>query len=162
MGQDNFNEGYLFYECGLKTMDELRKDFDFKNWSDGCLAFSNTEKRLDEVSSTIVDLIKGDEKGKVTGIEGINGYLMEIDLWRKVDDRHEEICIEREDNGYYYQSWKLMKQPPTQEHYYACYYRYVETLPRYNSLFKNNPLKSAEVIIPQNRFHFFITVGGDK
>lgn len=158
MKNNGFIDGFLVYECESKSIENLLKDYDFAGWDDGYLAFSKGERQLQDIKDKIKDLIKGDKQGKVAGLEGIYGYLMEIDLWRKNGDCPEEISIERDDNGFYCQRWNLFKKVPP-EKYYDCLYRTVDTFPRRNSIFKDQPLESIEVIVPQNRFHFFITTG---
>jgi len=158
MTTNGFIEGFLVYECESKSIENLLKDYDFAGWDDGYLAFSKGERRLQDIKDDIKDLIKGDKQGKVAGLERIEGYLMEINLWRTKDECPEEIVIERDDNGFYCQRWNLFKQaPPKKENLYDCLYRTADTFPRRNSIFKDQPFESIEVIVPQNRFHFFIS-----
>jgi len=159
MSASEFRDGFLSYECEKLSLDKLLSTYDFSGWQDGFIAFSNTEKRLNDIKADIKDLLKGDNQGKVRGVDGIEGYLMEINLWRSHDTGCEEIVVERDDDGFYCQRWKLLKQEP-QENYFECRYRPVNTFPCRNSILKDQSLESIEVIVPQTKFHFFIT--GEK
>ena len=160
MNTSEFQDGYLIYTCELKTLESVCADIDFTGWDDGYLAFSNKELRMREISAGIESLLQGDELGKVTTIDGVEGYLMEVDLWRGADNGFEEISLERGDEGILCSRWKLATHKPGEGiKYYPCRWRQVATFPRANSIFHNHELQSIEVIVPENRFHFFITKG---
>ncbi len=159
---DSFDKGYIDYTVEKKNIDDLEKEnIDLSTWGDGYLAFSNKELRLTDLpgDSDINTLLKD----KITNINGIEGYLMEINLWGKNNEAYEEISIEREDSGFLYQRWKLHTELK-ENHEPNCYYRKVDTLPRKpiagaERLFNSNELKSIEVIVSSGRLHFFITTG---
>lgn len=134
-------------------------------WTDGYLAFSNGECRKIKLDKQDIRTLLGNNRfGKensVTGFSEAEGYLIEIGLWRGNGDSAEEIYVEREDSGFFVQTWKLFKKSAEgnaeQE---TCYYRLVDTLPRGNSLIRDAISKAYEVVVPLKRLHFFITVGG--
>lgn len=158
MGED-FKDGFVTYTVTR----ELPSDFSFSGWDDGYVAFSKGEKPLKDILANIdikdksfVDVINN----KIDGIYGVEGFLMELDLWRNNNDgAYEEISIERNDSGFLVQEWKLETKSEKDRN---CYWRMVDTSPRDNSIFKDLELKSIEVVYPENRLHFFLTVGGDK
>lgn len=148
-----FYEGFIKYQVKFEIEDEI----ELRDWDDGYIAFSNGEKRLKELLSmfsisTISELLQL----KFNPVDGIEGYVVEVDLWRSRNNVYEEISIEREDRGFLLQHWILSQKEL--ENSKPCYLREVETLPRKNSLFKR--LSSIEVIIPEFRLHFFITKEG--
>ncbi|MEE4358313.1 MAG: hypothetical protein V2I97_17720 [Desulfococcaceae bacterium] len=162
MSHTEFSKGFLSYKSGMKNASDI--DIDFPQWKDGYIAFSNTEKRLKHTD--ISEITYADP---VPGI----GYVMEIDLWKKDKDVWEEIALEREDKGFFYQHWKLFgngkTDDPDLEKADCCFWRMADTLVRKpvrkdSSIFgdtKKNDLvlKTIEVICPQHRLHFFITAG---
>jgi len=160
MSASEFRDGFLLYECEKISMDELLSRYDFSGWQDGFIAFSNKEKRLSDIKTDVKILLIGDNQGKVSGLDGVEGYLMEINLWRSHGAGWEEIVVERDDDGFYCQRWKLLKQESRGKNYFECRYRPVNTYPCHNSIFKDQTLESIEVIVPQTKFHFFIT--GEK
>lgn len=150
MANNKFEKGFVSYTVTSKVPDNLS----FNSWADGYIAFSKGEMRLNEIKyRDFSELIKN----RITGISGVDGYVMEINLWKSNGDgSYEEISIEREDKGFFIQSWKLSKNEIDDG--IMCYYREVNTQPRGNSIFKE--LKAIEVIVPEYRLHFFITKGG--
>lgn len=155
----HFNDGCIEYSVTSK----IPVGFFLEGWDDGYVAFSNKEFRLEEIKKKLDGKsLSAIENINVKGvIEGAEGFLMEIGLWRKSDDgSYAEISIEREDVGFLVQEWKLSKVKSDRS--MLCYYREVETKPRGNSIFKDSSIKSIEVIVPENRLHFFLTVKGDN
>jgi len=153
VNQNAFSDGFIEYHTSLKPLSDARSLLQSGDWKDGYAAFSNAEIALDKISAA---QISDAMEGRVQGIQGVEGYLVETDLWWHTNEYFEEISIEREDNGFYCQHWKLHQKPENAN----CYYRSVETLPRNNStVFKDTPLQSVEVIWPERRLHFFITIG---
>jgi hypothetical protein len=170
-----FSAGYLEYEVKIaaspdEVINLLGKD-GFSGWHDGYVAFSKGEKRLKgdtlKASNLNTLLTKPPEDN---GLKDVEGYLMEIDLWRTNGGwSYEEISIEREDRGFFCQKWTLYTsleafQAHSQPNCYYCYYRQAETMPiLQEKLFDKDDLLSMEVIVPAQRLHFFITSGsGDR
>ncbi len=154
MISNSFKEGCIEYTVEMKTAESF-PNIDLNDWNDGYIAFSNDEIRVQHIKNrSLKDMLNG----RVEGINGIEGYLIEIDLWRNKDGIYEELSIEREDREFLYQGWKLYTQlKENQKH--NCYFRVVDTYARANSkIFKDNELKSIEVIFPEHRLHFFITI----
>jgi len=164
MSSSEFQDGFITYESGI------RKPGDFgtiaaQEWDNGYLAFSNREIRWRERNGhPLIDLFEGKADGK---IQDVKGYLMEVGLWRSENDRmFEEVCIEREDRGLFFQRWILITagfklEKPTD----YCYYRKAQTMAggwhsKKHRIFENKDLKSIEVVVPKTRLHFFITTGG--
>lgn len=156
MEKTQFEKGVLAYEASITAVDEVRK-ISLKGWDDGYLAFSNTERRLREVDIELGSLLDGNFEGLLA----VEGYLMEIGLWRRLENIYEEVSVEREDAGFFRQWWKLEKLSNGDKRG-NCFYREVNTLPRPNSIFKETGLRSLEVIVQDCRLHFFMTVAGDK
>lgn len=145
---EDFKEGFVTYTVTY----ELPSDFSFNGWDDGYAAFSMGEKRMKDIKERdFLELVQD----RVTGINGVEGYLMEVDLWRSNSDRsYEEISIEREDKGFLVHQWKLETNTTNNSN---CYWRFAETQPRGNSILNKESLKSIEVIVDEHRLHFFIT-----
>ncbi|MCP4346239.1 MAG: hypothetical protein GY795_12030 [Desulfobacterales bacterium] len=148
-----FEDGFIKYTVQhFENVDELPKEIN-SEWDDGYVSFSKTEKRFEK--EDILSLLTQDD-------------FTEIDLWRKGSDMYEEIAVEREDRGFFFQHWQLFtkeKQKPEGDNICRCYYRNAETVPRKpietKAVFQDNQLNSIEVICPDNRLHFFITAGGN-
>ncbi|MBF0556819.1 MAG: hypothetical protein HQK96_20080 [Nitrospirae bacterium] len=154
MSESKFNTGALEYEVGKVSFDEL--NLILNDWDDGYLAFSKGEKRLkDVIGKDIAEL-----KDRVNGISGVEGYLMEIDLWKVWDAGiFEEVSIERENDGFLFQKWTL--QTKNNGKGARCYWRFANTKRRNDKVpFGENELKSVEVVVPDTRMHIFITYCG--
>jgi len=157
-----FQDGQLLYETAtLVSPSDLSEDRGLQSeWNDGYAAFSRGEVRLTGVPNIKVPDLSNE---KVSGVNGVEGYLMELNLWRHDGEGiFEEIIIEREDGGYFCQYWKLNTKSTTRET--NCYYRQAETFPRKTiggrkPLFADNEMRSLECIVPEHRLHFFITTG---
>lgn len=162
MSSNEFQDGFITYESGLRKP-EYFGALGEQEWNDGYLAFSNREIRWRERSGHLLsNLLEGKADGKIHGMEG---YLMDVGLWRSENDRlFEEICIEREDLGLFFQRWILITAEfePGKPN---CYYRHAHTMAggghsQNHWVFKTSDLKSIEVVVPETRLHFFITTGG--
>lgn len=162
---NKFKPGLIEYEVlsGQEIGAALARVGAFSEWSDGYLAFSNDEKRLDE---SVKRLEMGDlfsrkfKRGDVASLPNAEGYLMEVGLWCELGGILEEICVEREDMGFHIQKWTLHRDPSESNSGLACYYRYVDVLPRKNTrIFKEGLKRACEVVVPEKRLHFFITYG---
>ncbi|MDQ7031594.1 MAG: hypothetical protein Q9M37_02610 [Desulfonauticus sp.] len=142
----DFQQGYLIY--AVKQTSNC-PEIDLKQWDNGYVAFSNREYPLQELKQLdLKQMLNQDQLPK-----DAEGYIMEIDLWRKTDHVYEEISIEREDTLFFIQHWQLFTQKIDGAD--LCFYRCASTAPRANSIF--NQLKSIEVVVPDKRLHFFIT-----
>lgn len=158
MSKRDFRNGRLEYEAG--PVDAGAVDLDLSQWEDGFLAFSTAEVRL----SGIRDRFRKDWlEGEIDPFEAFDGYLMEIDLWRKNGGVFEELVLEREDDGFYRQYWRLSTDPSVEAP--NCFWQEAGTRVREPidtaPLFSGGDLRSIEVIMPTHRLHFFITAGGD-
>lgn len=174
MSKNDFSDGFVFYESGLKTLSDIDSLIpDFFRWKDGYIAFANTEMRVNALKKE--DVSKIVYTNPVDGIANVKGYVMEMDLWKKDANKGiwEEIALEREDKGFFCQHWKLFAKGKTDDPDFkkadCCYWRKADTLVRKpvgrdSSIFgdtKKNDLvlKTIEVICPKHRLHFFITAG---
>lgn len=151
LSHNNFQEGYLEYNIS----NEFPSELSLTEWDDGYLAFSNKEVRLSDFTN-LIDF-KELEKNRINNIQGIDleGYLMEACLWRTKGRTVEEISVEREDNGFYVQHWKVSLNYI--EGAIPCYFRPIEVEPRINSIFSDIALYiTYEVVVPSIRMHFFL------
>lgn len=152
--QNKFEEGSISYKVksGLDINAVAAMVGTLSGWSDGYLAFSNVEHRLDDTFRAI------DIGSLLSGRYKNNGYVMEVGLWREDDETSEEIYIEREDNGFHTQRWILYKQSQHSGHD-SCYYRLVDTLwKKHIKTFEKTQAPSAyEVVVSEKRLHFFLT-----
>ncbi len=164
MSVESFREGLIHYsvvtaDSTVKLKEHLYT-INLNEWTDGCVAFPRGEKRLADMPKDIgIEALAEDE---VKSLVGIDGYLMEVDVWREKAGVYEEIAVEREDRGWFCQKWTLRtgEFKGASEGYFPCYWRVVETMPISKGLFKNRELTSVEVVVPEERLHFFITKGG--
>ncbi|MBF0592522.1 MAG: hypothetical protein HQL02_10590 [Nitrospirae bacterium] len=156
----DFKDGHLCYTLTPLVSGDLVSEL-LEQWQgDGYIAFSKVERRLSKLDmSVLAAIIASPEQHR-----GDKGYLMEIDLWQDKDGVYEEVSIEREDKGFFYQQWWLdttLQEAPN------CYWRMASTLARGNKDADNKntvfppgrPVETVEVICPQQRLHFFITRG---
>ncbi|MCX7966015.1 MAG: hypothetical protein N2596_05265 [Syntrophorhabdaceae bacterium] len=152
----------LDFKEGLFQYNTLKGDFnlikgeikDLKEWDDGYLAFSNKEIRIAHVDVSLDSL-----SGRVNGIiPGIEGYLMEANLWRTKDGIIEEMYIERDGNKFYLEKWILFKTPDTNKGGFKCFYREADTLVNERGIFKRDHISAIEVIVPEARLDIFLTV----
>jgi len=153
-----FGDGWLDYKVNtLKILKELKTAmWPESEWEDGYVAFSRGECRWCDIPE---DRRAGLWNERVSGIRGVEGYLMELNLWRSEAGVNEEICIERQDSDFYCQYWRLDTK---QQEETNCYYRHAETIRRdlvgrRKAIFKSDLVQTIEVIAPENRLHFFIT-----
>lgn len=131
-----------------------------KNWQDGYVAFANGEKRLSDLSQ--IPLASAFLTERINGkLDGIEGYVTEINLWRCHGSVIEEIAVEREENTYLVQHFCLDTAPELEGN---CQYRHAVTRAgahhsRTGSQLFSGPLESVEVIWPENRLNIFLTKG---
>lgn len=166
--KNNFEDGWLDYQVfSIAGPEELPQEIGWRlPWDDGCIAFSRGEVPLADIADLGAPNL-WNERAK--GIEGVEGYLMEFDLWRHdAKGIFEEISIEREDGGFICQHWWLDTGETKETN---CYYRQAKTLARRpirhpigrEALFDGaGLLLSLECIMPDHRLHFFITTGRSK
>ena len=83
--------GVIAYEACLKSLNETQELVDDPKWSDGYLAFSNSEMRLGHVSARPLSPLLDDTRGKVANVTGAEGYFMELKLWCGQDGVREEL-----------------------------------------------------------------------
>lgn len=157
MNNNEFRNGNAVYESGYKSIDEIEV-INLQEWLDGYIAFSKGEVRLNQFTPSS---FKGLLEIRNQTITGVEGYISEINLWRKLDDVWEELSIEREDSGFFFQCFLISEAPDNQGN---CFFRKARTFRRENSIidFSEENLESIEVIMPSNRLHFFITAGGES
>ena len=157
----DFREGRLEYlSFTISNPSEMPLYVVFESpWRDGYATFSRGEVRLAMLGSHTAAHLWEE---RVNNLPDCEGFLMEMDLWR--DDgkgTYEEISIEREDDGFFCQYWRLEMSGNKQAN---CYFRRAKTEPRRPlggrpSLFGEGELLSWECVVPEHRLHFFITTG---
>ena len=160
---NDFNHGFLRYETGMKNAELLDSIIEMPRWDDGYVAFSELEKRIDDLGDTPISF--------TDRIHGL-GFVTEIDVWRHGDGVWEELVLEREDHGYFIQHWTLFDQAETRpENTRPCFWRRADTRARKPlgtpGIFSDSQkgetlLASLEVICPDKRLHFFLTTGGSN
>ena len=147
--RDNpFKDAWLDYEILTLDADKAASLLQPSEWDDGYLAFSNIEIRLKDLPAGLIsqDLCTG----KIESLDGVEGYLMEADLWRRRGKVFEEISMEREHRCFFVQQWKV--RPVSAEEECNCYFRQAKTFARTpvgsgRDLFgKGNLLPSIEVV----------------
>ncbi len=156
---NKFEDGIVGYEIYKVESEKIASLVDIEAFREGggYIAFSNCEKRLNEIphkDTSIKDLFVD----RCDAIQGVEGFLMEIGLWRDNDGVFEEISIEREDHGFLFQRWTLAKSPDKVKGV-ECFFRNINTTVRSSrcSIFAEGELGTIEVICPGKRLHFFIT-----
>lgn len=155
---DGFISGHVELIQELKKEQEIKELLCLEEWYDGYLAFSKKELRLKQVKSLPLEELFKQQDGST--LEGVEGWLIEVDLWRYRDNCFEEISIEREDDRFFMQQWSLSTDVKADQE--NCFYRVVNPLSNQTNLFESNELVAFEVIVPQERLHFFITRGSEK
>jgi hypothetical protein len=146
---NEYKDGLLNYEVSKiripSQFAELKKDLLSVQWQGGYVAFSASEENLD------VNKI-GELLAKIGKRFAGKGYVMELCAWASISDAHEEISLERDDDGLLFQHWKLNKNEG-----FECYYRDTAVEIRRKSILRSQKLKAVEVICPDRRLHFFLT-----
>lgn len=150
----DFKEGFFQYRTQICDFNGLREKIgNLKQWDDGYLAFSNTELRLTQIDLPL-DALEGRINGKIPEAEG---YLMEVDLWRKKDGAYEELYMERNDREFLIEKCVLFEQKDSESNGYMCFWRETDLITNERSIFKKEEISAAEVIVPDVRLHIFIT-----
>lgn len=157
-----FQDGYLVYEVKVISEPGSLPPILKQHWDDGYVAFSRGEIRwnnfLKNFSGKWTDLLT-----QRHFMKGIEGYIMEIDLWRdEAGILYEELSLEREDGGFLFQLFKLHVDKATlgTDHAFECYYRYCRhayTISRAKPIFNTGELSFVEVIVPDYRLNIFLT-----
>jgi hypothetical protein len=158
MSDSGFTKGQLIYTVASITPAELAAKTD-GIWKDGYVAFANSEKRLSQLPNSMdADFFSQ----RVQAVPGAEGYVTEINLWRKNGSVIEEIAVERDENRFYLQHWLLETSPKNGTG--NCWYKAAKTEAgshhnKGRRLF-NGSLKSIEVVWPEKRLNFYLTVEG--
>ncbi len=177
-----FNNGHLDYTANhVESLEESMMDVKISSWilgtwDDGYIAFSNTERRLAAVIHDLPSMLLIPDQR----VAGDQGYWMEIALWRPATrlrelaqesggwqgfqpSINEELVLEREDDGFYMQYWKLDRDPGRADH--NCCFRDIRVFPRAarkalaeeGPFFAEGELGATEVILLDKRLHFFLS-----
>lgn len=154
---DGFRKGKISYTVKTLTPEELAL-FIKKEWTDGFIAFSNSELRLRDAKAA---LNSDNLSGRVNGISGAEGYVMEIGVWMREGNTLYELSAEREDNKFFVQSWELNTMPFDED--VNCWHKEADTEAgshhnKARKLFAGK-LNSVEVVCRDYRLNFYITKG---
>lgn len=161
-----FEDGNVQYRVYQKAnLSELPEEIlPASSWNDGYVAFSRGEKRWadipEEQRTSLWNLKLSKDDAMMPGVEG---YVMEINLWRH-DGKgiFEEVSIERDDRLIFCQHWKL-DTAPDQTLEKRCFFRQAETIAvkpvGKPPIFAEDELRSLECVVPEHRLHFFLTTG---
>lgn len=161
MCDNGFKEGNIDYKVASGVTPAALADTVKGSWEDGFVAFANGEKRLGDISEIPLDAVFFAQKINGRLDQKIEGYVAELNLWRKEESLMLEISAEREENTFFVQSWKLDTAPAPGTG--NCWYR--EAATRTGSHHKDgrrifsDELKTIEVVWPEKRLNFFITRG---
>jgi hypothetical protein len=158
MNDNGFRQGNLEYtvRSGVSPTDlaELVSGV----WSDGYVAFANGERRLAALEGARLDSRFLSER--VQGLGDVEGYVTELNLWRSCGSILEEIAVEREENSYLVQSFRLVTEAGAEGN---CWYREAST--SVGSHHKDGrrifsgDLQTVEVVWPEKRLNIYITRG---
>ncbi len=124
------------------------------NWDDGFVAFSSREERLGV-------FLKNNAVLSCAHVSPQDGYIMEVNLWKKQGNMLEEVCVERLDDSVLEQKWTLEMEPSPEQT--NCYFQETEAIFREGTkdkIFSGN-LKCVEVIQPDTRMHVFMSRGAE-
>jgi hypothetical protein len=134
--------------------------FFHKPWDDGFAAFGNDERRLADLGGT--NALSGLLQGRISNQPNLEGFLMEVGLWRNDGACYEELSLEREGDDFFVQHWRFWLTTGGQQDGQPCYYREAATFVRGNlhKLFPENAISTYEVIVPEDRLRFYLTKGG--
>jgi len=151
---DSFNMGYIQYIQETKSIEQLISEVELDQWNDGYAAFSKGELRLKNIENSSVKTLLTEK----TKLEDLDGYLMELGLWKNDGTQFEELSIERVDGSFLYQYWALNTDKTLESKCELCYWQKVEVARRtYIKTFDGQTLNCMEVVIPHKRLHFYIT-----
>ncbi|MCX7858217.1 MAG: hypothetical protein N2513_09640 [Deltaproteobacteria bacterium] len=150
----DFKPGTLFHSVKMLSFGALLSEISsLDTYKDGYFAFSNKEINLDDLRRH-GDLLTG---GKVPENDlGVEGYLLEIDLWTNKNGAYEEIYVEKLKDTYFYEKW-LLKEG-RDEGGNPCYFRKAKIKLLKKSVFQGKKLSALEVIVPEYRISIFLTV----
>jgi len=155
MNTEVFQSGLLDYtatDCDPKHV--LTVVGSLREWDNGFLVFANREIQLSQVDFILEQVIKDRVNALIGALDGVEGYLIELNLWRHRHGHWQEIVAEREGTGFFVQLWTLSKASNEAAN---CSFRSVQTwLAR-----SNKRLRALEVVCPLDRLHFFLSVEQD-
>ncbi len=149
---EDFFPGVLEYHQEIKNSEDVLSLLTEADMKLGFAAFSKGEIKLPRDDFSIgIDLLN-----KRTTLKNCDGYLMELNLWENDGTVYEEIAVERTDEGFLTQTWKLNT---TKKENGNCLYRFREHPVLENSMLYGGKIQTIETIMPEHRLHFFITIG---
>lgn len=159
MKNNGFKEGKLTYTTAAEMTPEDLSTLLAGGWADGFVAFAASEKRLNDLEDVAFDPRFLSERAQ--GISGAEGYVTEINLWRKNAKVHEEVAAERQENTWYVQHWILSTD--TVGDGATCWYRDAQTRTGSHHMggkrLFSDRLATIEVVWPEKRLNFYITRG---
>jgi hypothetical protein len=157
MDRPGFACGHLKFSAGWVDCGEVQCLLG-ETWENGYLAFSSGEVRLEAVRGQAIAVAE-----RIVGFPGVEGYLMEAGLWRANGTAFEEIAAEREDTRFWLQRFFLETNVHIEDA--NCVYKPAATFERERipsskaPLFRDDELRTIEVVCPLSRLHIFITTG---
>lgn len=158
MSNNEFKPGRLAYRVHAGISCEQLAASLGGQWDDGYLAFAQTERRWEKMPARRMDAEF--LASRVTDLAGVEGYVTEINLWRKQGERHEEIAAERIENTWHVQHWTLDTNPETGAK--NCWHRPASTRAgshhRKERQIFSGSLPTIEVVWPQHRLNFYLGV----
>ncbi len=162
MSDNEFSKGNISYTVTCGVSPEALADLLSGVWKGGYVAFANGERRLDQLGGSAIDAALLSRRvqelpDRLKEPGNTEGYVTEIDLWRQEGAVLEEIAVERKENSFTVQHWRLNTTPADAGN---CLYREANTLAgSYRSRLYNGRLATVEVVWPDQRLNFFITRG---
>lgn len=153
-----FENGRFERSAGLEPAPDL-KTLLSEEWRDGYMSFSLGELLY---QGALRHATANWTHDPITTVQGVEGYLMELNLWRTTTQGlREEVTWEREEKGFWVERLTLDPDPAKGAH--NCWYRNARTFPMPNSPFARlrggQPLAGVEVIVKEKRLNYFITTG---
>lgn len=154
MKSEKFQDGYLEYVSSNQDHAfVLDKVGSLEDWENGFLVFANREIKLSKTDFSLKEVINQRVTTMTAGsLTGAEGYLMEINLWRRNEEHWEEIVAERQGTQFFVQQWQLSKSNSAKAS--NCSFRPVDTW----YALSRTKCPTLEVVCSRERLHFFITV----
>lgn len=160
MSVNGFKEGKLTYTVRSGVTAEALAPMVSGKLGNGFIAFATSEHLFAALNGKSLDARFLGER--VQGLAGAEGYVSEVNLWRKDGAVLEEIAAEREENTFYVQEWRLEMAPIAGSG--DCWYRAAATSSgshhKGGKRLFSGELKSIEVIQPDKRLNFYLTTEG--
>lgn len=150
-----FAPGNLKYRQEIKNSEDVLRVLAEADMKQGYAAFSKGEIRLPDAGL----VVNADLLNERTALKDCDGYLMELNLWKNEGTIFEEIAVERTDEGFLTQEWKLDISEIEQGN---CWYRFRKHPVLENSRLYKDKIETIETIMPKHRLHFFITRSTDN